>query len=357
MKVWILANFDVGLYQFRRELIGELLKKADVTIALPYGPLVKPLVEDGCRFVDTPLDRRGINPFRDLKLWRTYRRLLKRDKPDLVVTYTVKPNVYGGLVCRMRRIPYAANITGLGTAFEKGGALRLLVSVLYKTALKKAKTVFFENAANRDLFLKEKIVTPEQACLLNGAGVNVSRFALAPYPCNEEIRFLFVGRVMREKGIDELLAAMKTLRERQIPCFLDVVGPCEEDYRERFDAARQEGWLRYHGYQEDVRPFIRQADCFVLPSWHEGMANTNLECAACGRPVITSDIPGCREAVVDGESGFLCPVRDEQTLFEMMERFCRLSRDQREQMGLRGRRHMEEEFDKNTIVAQTLSRL
>ena len=175
MKILILANYDVGLYQFRRELIESLRKEHEVVISLPYGKLVEPLREMGCVFLDTPVDRRGLNPVTDLKLMMKYRRILRNEKPDLVITYTIKPNVYGGLACLMAGVPYAVNITGLGTAFQKRSLLRKFVTFLYKAALKKAKVVYFENAANRQIFIDEKIVTEEKCCLLNGAGVNLER--------------------------------------------------------------------------------------------------------------------------------------------------------------------------------------
>ncbi len=357
MKVLILANFDVGLYQFRRELIGALLKDHQVTISLPDGDLVRPLEEMGCRFIDTPLDRRGINPVTDLKLFVRYIKLLHREKPDLVIGYTIKPNIYGGFACRLMGIPYAGNITGLGTAFQKEGMLRKLVTFLYKVALKKAKVVFFENTANLELFVKEGIIASRQAHLLSGAGVNLEHYEYAPYPQEEPVRFLFVGRVMKEKGIEELFSSMERLHNEGEKCTLDVLGGFEEDYRDTISRYENQGWLRYHGYVKDVRPYIAASHCFVLPSYHEGMANTNLECAAMGRPVITSDIPGCREAVIPGQTGLLCQAQNGDSLYEAMNRFLNLPYAEREQMGRAGRCHMEAVFDKNYVVQSTISEL
>ena len=184
MKILILANYDVGLYQFRKELIQELLSHHQVVISLPYGDLIPSLLDMGCQFIDTPVDRRGINPKTDLKLFARYRRLLREVKPDLVITYTIKPNIYGGMACRLAGIPYAANITGLGTAFQKTGALRSLVVTMYKLALKKAKVVFLENCENLETLVTEHIVRREQCKLLSGAGVNLEQFTPAPYLVN-----------------------------------------------------------------------------------------------------------------------------------------------------------------------------
>ncbi|HRU99233.1 MAG TPA: glycosyltransferase family 4 protein [Ruminococcus sp.] len=355
MKILILANNDIGLYQFRKELIFELLKKHKVYISLPYGKLIEPLKKAGCKFIDTPLDRRGINPFTDLKLVKRYFSIISRLKPDLVITYTIKPNIYGGFACRCKKISYAENITGLGTAFESGGFLTKLVTVMYKVALGKAKVVFFENFANLKEFLDRKIIKKQQAKLLNGAGVNLEHYSYQEYPNNDIVKFLFVGRVMKEKGIDELFAAMKQLIKEGKSCFLDVVGLFEEDYKGKLEQYETEGWLKYHGYQEDVRPFIKGCDCFVLPSYHEGMANTNLECAASGRPVITSNIPGCKEAVIDGVSGLLCDSKSSKSLYQAMKRMVEIGKTERTTMGLAGRKHMEDVFDKKKVVRETIS--
>lgn len=357
MKVMILANNDVGLYQFRKELIEELLKQHEVVISLPYGDFVKPLEDIGCKFIDTPVDRRGINPIKDLRLFFMYWKILKQEKPDLVITYTIKPNVYGGCACRFMKIPYAVNITGLGTAFENGGMLKKIVTVMNKVGCKKAKVVFFENEGNRQIFIQEKIVKESQTHRLNGAGVNLEKYQVAPYPGGEKIKFLFMGRIMAEKGIDELFEAMQHLVSDGINCELHLLGSYEENYKAKIEKYEAEGWLHYYGYQKDVRPFIEASHCFVLPSWHEGMANTNLECAASGRPVITSNIHGCLEAVEDGVSGYLCSKQDAESLYQVMKKFTKLSYDERKAMGLAGRKHMEEVFDKKKVVEDTIRHL
>ena len=358
MKILILANFDVGLYQFRRELISACLEEHEVVLSLPDGDLVRPLEAVGCRFIDTPVDRRGINPVTDGKLFVRYLNLLRQEKPELVITYTIKPNIYGGMACRLLGIPYAVNITGLGTAFQKQGALRKLVTTLYRLALKGAKVVFFENRGNMQTLLDEKIVRKERCICLNGAGVNLEHYALAPYPAADDpVRFLFIGRVMAEKGVDELFEVMRRLRRDGYDCTLDVLGHFEEHYEATIRQGEADGWLRYHGQQKDVRPFIENAHCFVLPSWHEGMANTNLECAAMGRPLITSNIHGCMEAVEAGVSGMLCEPQNADSLYDAMKTFLSLGHVERTAMGQAGRRHMVEAFDKKKIVNETLKGL
>ena len=357
MKIVIIANNSNGLFLFRRQLISALIENGHEVVALtPFDTDVDNLQALRATLVETPIDRRGTNPIRDYSLMQLYKKELKRIRPDLVVTYTIKPNVYGGLVCRQLKIPYAANITGLGSAFEGSGVLRKVATVLNKTALKKAKVIFFENIENRDVFVNVGIVAKEKTHVLHGAGVDLKHFSYQPYPKNQDFHFLFIGRVMKEKGVDELLESMKRLVNEGVRCSLDILGYYEEDYKGKLDEAEKEGWLRYHGNQPDVRPFIAACDCFVLPSYHEGMANTNLECASSGRPIITSNIPGCKEAVVEG-SGLLCEPKNTDSLYKAMKKMISISREDREKMGQVGRKHMQDVFDKKKVVADTIKHL
>lgn len=358
MNILVLANDDLGLYLFRKELIEELLLRHKVIVSSPFGEKVSDLRMLGCKLIETPIDRRGINPFTDIRLFLQYIHMIVQFKPDQVITYTIKPNIYGGFACRLLRVPYAVNITGLGTSLQEKGLLYTLVKVMYKIALKRSSVVFFENAGNMQIMLQEKIIANNQCKLLAGAGVNLEHFYYTPYPKEDApIRFLFIGRIMKEKGIDELFSAMRRLIQEGIPCMLDAIGYYEEDYKQTIQEAKMEGWLNYEGFQADVRPFIKRAHCFVLPSWHEGMANTNLECAAMGRPLITSRIHGCMEAVVEGESGLLCEVKNIDSLYNTMKTFTNLPYEKKASMGISGRRHMESIFDKKKVVANTVKAL
>lgn len=200
-KVLILANHSIGLYNFRRDLIKKLREEYDIYISVPNNGFWKELKILACQMFETNVDRRGMNPVKDFTLLCQYFNIMKKVKPDLVITYTIKPNVYGGLVCRMKKIPYAANITGLGTTFQKQSITRKLVTFLYKLALKKSKVTFFENDENRRIFINENILQEEQTCLLNGAGVDLQHFAFKEYSKDDApIRFLFSGRVMKERA-------------------------------------------------------------------------------------------------------------------------------------------------------------
>lgn len=354
-KILIITNHSYMLYRFRLELIRELMQSHEVVLSMPFVGHEDDFKALGIRCIETDVDRRGINPKTDLKLFRTYRRMLKAEQPDMVITYSIKPNIYGGLACRMAGIPYCANVQGLGTAFQRKG-LAQFVTILYKLALSKAKTVFFENDANAAEFRSRRILSAEKETILPGAGINLESYPYVPYPENDKVHFLYLGRIMREKGMDELFAAMQRLhKECGSRVVLDLVGFYDDDfYKEQVERLVADGIAVFHGFQTDPTPYYAAADCVVLPSYHEGMSNVLLEAAAIGRPVITSDIPGCREAVEDGRSGLLCKAQDSDSLYTQMCRIAEMPASDRRDMGRAARRKMEREFDKKLVVERTV---
>ena len=352
-KILVVTNHSYMLWQFRRELIQRLMEDAEVVISTPFVGHEQDFAAMGCRMLETDVDRRGINPVTDFRLYNTYVKILKTERPDMVITYSIKPNIYAGFACRMQKIPYCVNVQGLGTAFQKKG-LAQIVTVMYRMALKKAKTVFFENAENAKLFQEKKITPAWQQTVLPGAGVNLESYSYQEYPNNDKVRFLYLGRIMKEKGMDELFWAVQELRKECAGQFvLDLVGFFEDEYKEQVEKLTRDGVAVFHGFQENPRPYYGKADCVVLPSYHEGMSNVLLEAAATGRPLITSDIPGCREAVKQGISGLLCPVKDRNALLHAMEDFLKLSKEERKAMGRAGRKYMEEQYDKEKVVKKT----
>ncbi|MGN0478792.1 MAG: glycosyltransferase family 4 protein [Hominenteromicrobium sp.] len=355
-KVLIITNHSYMLWQFRRELIAELMKEHEVVLSMPFVGHEDDFKAMNLRCIETDVDRRGINPVVDLKLMRTYKKMLKAEKPDLVITYSIKPNIYAGLMCRRLKIPYCVNVQGLGTAFQKTG-LAWFVTLLYKMALRKVQTAFFENEENAAEFRKRRITPAEKQTVLHGAGINLAHYSLQTYPENDKMHFLYLGRIMREKGMDELFAASRRLYAENRRFVLDLVGFFEDAYREQMEQLAKDGIAVFHGFQEDPRPFYANADCVVMPSYHEGMSNVLLEAAAVGRPLITSDIPGCREAVDAGKTGFLVKARSEDELYEAMKKMLAMDAGRRKAMGLAGHRKMEKEFRKETIVAETIQAL
>jgi len=353
-KVLILANSASGLYDFRNELISRLLQEYEVYISLPDEEKVPELAREGSKVFHTPIDRRGINPVRDIRLFCDYWKLVRRIRPDVALTYTVKPNIYGGLCCRLLHIPYLANITGLGSAFESDGMIRKIVVFLYKMALKNAACIFFQNRTNEQMFRKFHICG-RKARLVPGSGVNLCRHSFQEYP-KEESRmiFLYVGRVMKEKGMDELLYAAARLHKEYPKSLFKLVGNYEEDseshYRETIEQYEREQILEHIPYQKDILPYYKEASAVLMPSYHEGMSNVILEASANGRPVLATQIPGCQEGFEDGITGFGFPSKDKEALLDTLRRFVSLSYEERVQMGRNARAKMEKDFDRRQVV-------
>lgn len=357
MRILVATNHSYMFYRFRKELVEALMQEHDVILSTPFVGHEDDLQAMGLRCIDTEIDRRSINPFKDMKLLKTYRRMLDEIQPDLVITYSIKPNIYMGSACKAKGIPYVANVQGLGTAFEKP-VLSSVASVMYRSALRKVRTVFFENEENAQFFLHKNIISAQQMKVLPGAGINLDEYPYVPMKDDGVCSFLFVGRIMKEKGVDEFFAAAKTIKaEFGEKVAFDVVGFYEDAYKESVDQLVADGVINFHGFQTDVHPFYEAADCVVLPSYHEGMSNVLLEGAATGRALITSDIPGCREAVEDGVSGYLCPAQNAEALTKCFRVFAGKTYVEQEQMGRYGRALIERKFDKRIVVAQTIGSL
>ena len=357
MKILIATNHSYMFYRFRKELVEALMQEHEVILSTPFVGHEDDLQAMGLRCINTEIDRRSINPFKDMKLLKTYRKMLDEIRPELVVTYSIKPNIYMGSACKAKGIPYVTNVQGLGTAFEKP-LLSSVVSVMYRSALRKARTVFFENEENAQFFLHQNIISARQMKVLPGAGINLDEYPYVLMRDDGVCSFLFVGRIMKEKGVDEFFAAAKTVKaEFGEKVAFDVVGFYEDAYKETVDQLVADGVIKFHGFQTDVHPFYEAADCVVLPSYHEGMSNVLLEGAATGRALITSDIPGCREAVEDGVSGYLCPVQDAEALTNFFREFASKAQNEQAQMGRYGHTLIERKFDKRIVVAQTMSGL
>ena len=351
MKILVLANNDVGLYNFRKELLQALLNKGySVYISLPYDDRVDELVNMGCIFEQTDVSRHGTNPITDLKLCHTYIRLIKKIKPDIVFSYTIKPNIYGGLACKHLKIPYVVNITGLGTAVENGGMLQKFIVAMYKIALNKAQKIFFQNKENMNFFTNKKIAMGRYD-LLPGSGVNLNKFIYSEYPIKDTIEFAFVSRIMKEKGIDQYLDAAKAIRSKYPNTVFHVCGFCEQEYESVLNDLNKSGIIIYHGMVSDVKGMMQKMHCIVHPTYYpEGLSNVLLEASACGRPIITTDRSGCREVIEDGKNGYICKQQDSNDLINKIDKFINLTFEQRRDMGIYGRKKVEKEFDRQIVV-------
>ena len=350
--VLVLTNKISGLHSFRKEVIKAIVDAGyEVYISEPDDDeRVKYFESIGCHILKTTFNRRGMNPVADIKLMLNYRKMIRQLKPVAVLTYTIKPNVYGGMACRLTHTPQLANVTGLGDAIENGGWLKKLTVNLYKIGLGKAKRVFFQNQSNRELCISLGVANDESV-LLPGSGVNLQHHVMQIYPPDEGIvRFLFIGRLLIDKGIEEYFAAARKLRAKYPNTEFQILGRVDGPYQQQLEELVKEGIVTHYGETTDVRPYFKAVECTVMPSYHEGMSNVNLESAANGRPAITTNVPGCRETVDDGITGFYVEAKSTESLAEAMERFINLPYSQKVEMGRNARKKVEREFDRQIVV-------
>jgi galacturonosyltransferase len=359
MKILILSNSLPGLFQFRKELILKLIEEGySVTICAPNGKKKEFFIENKCRYIEVKMKRKGKNPFSELKLLFHYLRLVKKEKPGLVLTYTIKPNLYGGIVCRLLKVKHIANITGLGSLVNSNFILLNITKFLYRFSLQKSSCVFFQN--DNDLYQSSKIgINTQNKRLIPGSGVNLDQFQYQEYPPTEEnLNFLFIGRVMKEKGIDFYLDAAKFIRTKYPNTCFHIVGPCEDDYSDKLEELHNKGIVIYHGLKDDVSEIYKLTHCTIHPTYYaEGMSNVLLESAASGRPVIATDRPGCREIIDDGINGYLVKQKDGLDLISKIENFIRLEYEVKKQMGISGRKKVEREFDRNLVISAYLEEI
>jgi glycosyltransferase involved in cell wall biosynthesis len=360
-KVMIALNSAWNLVNFRSGLIRALVRAGyEVVTVAPTDDYSQRLKALGCRFVPLSMDNKGTRPGADLFLfWRFYQ-LLRRERPDVYLGYTVKPNVYGSLAANTLGIPVINNITGLGAVFIKGGWLARLVRGLYRLALVRSTKVFFQNDDDRSMFVAGGLVREAVTDRVPGSGIDLIRFPFAALPCQTPLRFLLIARMLWDKGVGEYIEAARLLKRRAANAdfcllgFLDAQNPSAIS-RQQMDEWVAEVGVRYLGVSDSVANEIASADCVVLPSYREGVPRSLLEAAAMGRPIVTTDVIGCREVVEDGVNGYLCSPRDAADLAEKMARIISLSPEARAEMGKRGREKIEREFDEQIVVGKYLA--
>lgn len=360
MNILIFANYDEGLYLFRKELLMELRKQNHkVIVSVPRGIYSDDILKIVDEMIPTTIDRRGINPVKDLMLILKYIKIIMKFRPDCILTYTIKPNIYGGILAKVFHIPRLINITGLGTSFEKNGILRKILIILYKLSLYGAAGVFFQNQANKkeleDFGIHSSKFT---SIIIPGSGVNLQQHKYKTYPLQgDTIKFLFIARIMRDKGIYELVSAIQYLKERYNNLEFHVVGMCEDGYKEKVKKWMDDGLIIYHGQQQDVDYFLKQCHCLIHPSYHEGMSNVCLEAAASGRPILASNIFGCKETFDEGITGISFERKDVNSLVKAIECFIDISYDEKRKMGLLGRKKIEKEFNRELITNAYINRI
>ncbi len=360
MRIAVIANTAWYLSNFRLNLMRALSEAGHEIVAVaPSDQYVQRIRDAGFRFIPVPISGSGTNPLVEagviLRLWRLFR----REKIDLVLCYTPKGNIYSALAAIPSGIPFIPNISGLGRSFIRRSALTHVVQALYRLTLKRAVRVFFQNGDDLATFIAHGLVTPNDSERLPGSGVDLARFVPTSGGHDNAPIFLLVARMLWDKGVGEFVEAAQTVRARYpgtrflLLGFVDVANPSAIS-RQQVQTWVDSGLIEYLGSTDDVRPFMQEADCVVLPSYREGLPRTLLEAAAMARPVITTDVPGCRDTLIDGQTGFLCKVRDGRDLAETMLRFLALPAERRGEMGKAGRAYVEANFGEQRVLQRYL---
>jgi glycosyltransferase involved in cell wall biosynthesis len=357
LHVLLTVNSAWNAVNFRHALISGLLAQGHrVTVLAPADAHAARLVEMGCRFVPLAMDTQGLSPLRDALLWGRFLAHFRALRPDLVLGCTIKNNICGAHAAARLGIPFLPNVTGLGTAFMGDGWLSRLAQVLYRQAFAAAPAVFFQNGDDRQLFLDRRLVRPGQVRMLPGSGIDLARFVPEPATTSGTgVRFLLIARLLRDKGVVEFAEAAERLRAAHPGARFQLLGALGAANRTAIDPGLLRAWVArgcidYLGETDDVRPFIREADCIVLPSYREGTPRSLLEAGAMARPVIAAAVPGCRDVVAEGVTGLMCRARDSADLARAMEEMIALGPERRRAMGAAGRRRIAAIYDEARVV-------
>jgi glycosyltransferase involved in cell wall biosynthesis len=362
-KIALVANIAWNLYNFRRALI-EALQNAgfEVVLIAAADDYVERLTALNCRFLPlTQLSRKGTNPLKDFRLYREFCAIYRREQPDMILHYTIKPNIYGTLAAHKVGLQSLATVTGLGYTFLSTGLVSWLARRLYRYALKKATRVIFQNNDDLQLFVKEKLIGAEKTMLVRGSGIDTTAFAPRPKSISADKNtfiFLFVGRLLYDKGVREFLEAARAVAKVQPQCKFWLVGALDTENPSAINAAELASYadvVQYFGTSDAVADFIADADVVVLPSYREGLPRVMLEALSMARAVITTDAAGCRETVEDGKNGFMIPPQNTAALREAMLKMAALPPEKLAEMGNYGRQMAVDFFDKNVIIAQYLA--
>lgn len=358
--VAIFTNNDDDIYCFRKELIEAIIDEGyEVLISCPYGEKFE-LLQDIEYIYDNPvIDRRGTNIVADAKLFLHYFNLLRKNRPDIVLTYTAKPNIYCGLSSYLLRIPYISNVTGFGSVFKKNSLVQNFVMQLFKFSYRRAECVMFQNETNLKIATESGMVKGETK-LIPGSGVDPERFPLQEYPEGgngiegEKVVFNYVGRILEDKGVEDYIQAAKRITKKYPNTEFNMLGFVEETeshYYEDLKNLESKGVVKFHGSQKDTRPFIKNSHAIIHPSTYgEGMSNVLLESGSSGRPIISTDNPGCQETFIDGETGFMYHGADVDQLVEKIEYFLSLPNEKRKEMGEKGREYIKENFSRELVI-------
>ena len=354
MKIAMIGNTDFCIYHYRFELAEKLLALGhQVLIISPRGDYTKIMTDAGCSFIEIKVDAHGTNPFKDLKLKKILKKILKNEKPDFVFGYTIKPNIYGAWACKGLNISFIANITGLGPSVENKGFVQKISILLYKVAFKKVRKVYCQNEENMNFFIKHKIAK-NRLDLLPGSGVNLEKFKYTEYPNDDIVKFVFVSRIRKDKGIDQYIEAAKIIRKNNPKVEFHICGKCENEY----EWVNRDPDVICHGMVKNIETILKDMHCLIFPSYYaEGLANVLLEASAIGRPIMTTDRAGCREVVDDNVNGFIIQAKNSMDIVEKINVFLNKTYNEKKQMGFESRKKVEAQFDRNIIISKYIEEI
>ncbi|EMF0589814.1 glycosyltransferase family 4 protein, partial [Enterococcus faecium] len=353
-RVVFIVNHDIVIYNFRKEIVEALIEKGyEVIIVSPFGERIPLLEELGCKFIEVEVDRHGMNPFKEFTLIKHYKDILTKINPLVVLTFTIKPNIYGGLASAKLNIPYISNITGLGTALEKNSLTSKILVLLYKISFRRINSIFFQNNENLEFFKKKRIAKENKYNLLPGSGVNLNYFKLLPYPKSDVIKFVFISRLMKEKGIEQYLEAAEIIKKEYPNTEFHICGFAEQDYEKKLTSLQKSGIIIYHGMVIDIRKLLIDMHCTIHPSYYpEGISNVLLESASSGRPLITTNHVGCREVINKNKNGYLFQPKNTDDLVIQIKKFLDLSYEEKRDMGKESRKYVSERFSRDIVIDQ-----
>lgn len=362
MKIAVVLNTSWNIYNFRKGLVNSLMDKGNQVITIaPKDQYTYKLMDMGCRHIPVKMDSRGASPFKDFFLILELYWIYKKVRPDVILHYTIKPNIYGTIAASLLGIPVINNVCGLGTMFLKDNLVSRIAITLYRIAFRFPKKIFFQNADDKALFLKRNIVSKKVCGLLPGSGINTNDFAPRIYSeKNNQFTFLLISRLIYDKGILEYIEAIEALKKDGIDAKFQLLGQIDEKHKRGIPSDMIQKWIEknqveYLGTTEDVRSHIERADCIVLPSYREGTPKTLLEAASMAKPIVATDVPGCNNVVKHGKNGYLCNLKDSEDLADKMKLMLSQDTVSREAMGRFGREYVMKKFDEKIVINKYIS--
>ena len=363
MRIAVVLNTSWNIYNFRMSLVRALISEGHEVHSIAPKDEFTPLLRDaGCTHHDVKMDSRGANPVKDAALIAELYFIYRRVKPDIILHYTIKPNVYGTLAAAMLRIPVINNVCGLGTVFLKDNLVSAIAILLYRISFRFASKVFFQNQEDLNLFVNRRMVRADAVDLVPGSGIDLQKFRPVPFRRNKTFTFLLISRLISDKGIFDFIAAVKDLQKEGFDARFQILGPMDPEHKRGIKVQVIRQWIEnnvveYLGTTVDVRKHIEDADCIVLPSYREGTPRTLLEAASSAKPIITTNVPGCNHVVVDHYNGLLCRMKDSKDLAVKMREMAACGDERLAKFGLNGRLKMEAEYDENLVINKYLRAL